>query len=93
MEDKRKYKIIDNITGVYYELYTQDEFETYLNDIIQENQKETYYNEFIGEYITYYKRITTITNHYTMEENADFQIVVNIYGEDYPQIDNTYSVY
>jgi lipopolysaccharide biosynthesis regulator YciM len=72
MENNRKYKIIDNINGCYYELNTQDEFETYLNDIIQENQKETYYNDIIEEYITYYKRITTITNHYTMEENTDF---------------------
>jgi len=91
MEDKRKYKIIDNITGVYYELNTQDEFETYLNDIIQENQKETYYNDIIGEYTTYYKPITTITNHYTIEENADFQIVVTIYGEDYKQVAYPYA--
>jgi hypothetical protein len=93
MEDNRKYKIIDNIVGVYYEFNNSDDFENYLKDTIQEHQKETYYNDIIGQYITYYKRITTITNHYAIEENTDFCIVVNIYGEDYPQIENPYSAY
>ena len=86
MEDTRKFKIIDNISGVYYELNNGEELETYLQDIIKEHQVETYYNDAIGEYITYYRPITTITNHYTMEENAEYCIVINIYGEDYKQI-------
>lgn len=92
MKDTRKIKIIDNINGVIYELYTTDEYNTYLQNIIEDLTKETYYNYELGETTIYYKPITIIERTNTEEEDTIYQIVTNIYNGEH-QTPNPYSIY
>ena len=92
MEDKRLCKIIDTINGVIYE--TEDKnLNNLLKDIIEDLTIDVHYCEDIRETMTYYKRLTTIRNDLTIEEDTNYQTIIKIYGEDFPQLKNPYSIY